>query len=291
MATPPLEYSAASHTGLVRDNNEDCFLSLPEQGLWLVADGMGGHEAGEVASALARDTFAQQLQQTPNTPLPLAMQKAHEAILAAAASGIGAAGMGTTLIALRSQYSDYEIAWVGDSRAYLWQRPEHKDSSGQLQLLSRDHSYVQQLVSRGLLSDDQAHHHPQKNVITQCLGMQGLQQLEVGSLSREWQPGQWLLLCSDGLSDELSDDTLSRLLSQSDSPNSAVDKLLKAALEQGGRDNITLQIIQSPRQQGLLDRLWPWVPQFTHSKHLDAWIFTSALLALLGLLYYIINGW
>lgn len=297
MATPPLEYSAASHPGLERDNNEDCFLSLPELGLWLVADGMGGHEAGEVASAIARDTIAQRLREHPDTPLTHAIQLAHRAILSAAARGVGAQGMGSTLVALKSHGSKYQIAWVGDSRAYLWARkPSAQPSSGNLetgnlekgllQQLSIDHSYVQQLINRGVLRPEQANSHPDKNVITQCLGMQELAQLEVGLIEGEWQRGQWLLLCSDGLSDELSDAVMSQILNRADSPNHAVDKLLRAALSQGGRDNITLQIIQSPLQTRLRDRLWPWVPYLTGRQQLDAWIFAGALAGLLGLLYY-----
>ncbi len=291
MAIPPLEYSAASHPGLERDNNEDCFLSLPEQGLWLVADGMGGHEAGEVASGITRDTIAQRLRDHPDTPLEQAIQIAHRAVLSAAARGVGAQGMGSTLVALQSRNNKYQIAWVGDSRAYLWTRQQAADppsafDRGQLQQLSVDHSYVQQLINRGVLRPEQANSHPDKNVITQCLGMQELAQLEVGLVDGEWQRDQWLLLCSDGLSDELSDAVISQILSRADSPNSAVDKLLRAALSQGGRDNITLQIVQSPLHTRFLDRLWPWVPYLTGRKRLDAWIFAAALAGLLGLFYY-----
>jgi len=112
MTIHPLEYSAASHPGLLRDNNEDCFLSRPEHGLWLVADGMGGHEAGEVASAIVRDTIERETQNNPRISLPDSIQQAHTSILTSAAQGIGAPGMGSTVVALKSNSDKYQIAWV-----------------------------------------------------------------------------------------------------------------------------------------------------------------------------------
>ncbi len=286
MTTPPLEYSAATHPGLVRDNNEDCFLSAPDLGLWLVADGMGGHEAGEVASAITRDTIAQQLGKNPNASLELCIQAAHQAILDSAARGIGAPGMGSTLVALKSSSSKYQVAWVGDSRAYLWTPiPE----GGQLEQLSTDHSYVQMLLERGLISPDEADHHPEKNIITQCLGMQELARVKVGLIERQWQENQWILICSDGLSDEVSDMTIAQILFQAGNSVAAVDQLVHSALTNGGRDNITLQIIESPVQtETWSQQLGHWVPYLTGSKRLDAWIFGGALASLLALLYYVL---
>ncbi len=281
-----LEYSAATHPGLVRDNNEDCFLSAPELGLWLVADGMGGHEAGEVASAIARDTLAKLLKKNPNAQLELAIQAAHQAILDSAARGIGAPGMGSTLVALKSNSSKYQVAWVGDSRAYLWTpTPE----GGHLERLSTDHSYVQMLVERGLISAEEADNHPEKNIITQCLGMQELPRVKVGLVDRQWQENQWILMCSDGLTDEVSDMTMAQILFQAENSVAAVDQLVHAALTGGGRDNITLQIVESPLQAtSWWQELGQWVPYLTGTKRLDAWIFGSALVSLLALLYYVL---
>ena len=288
MTNTPLEYSAASHPGLVRDNNEDCFLSQPEHGLWLVADGMGGHEAGEVASAIVRDTIERDTNENPNLPLVDSIQHAHTSILSSAANGIGAPGMGSTVVALRSDSAKYQIAWVGDSRAYLW-TPTRE--GGRLEQLSVDHSYVQMLVDTGVISAEDAEFHPEKNIITQCLGMQELNQVKVDFVEGQWQTDQWILLCSDGLTDEVSDKTIAQILCESNDCLAAVDQLLHAALTGGGRDNITLQIIESPLQRNNARRgLWQWVPYLTGTVKIDAWIFGGALLSLLGLLVYVVSA-
>lgn len=285
MTISPLEYSAASHPGLMRDNNEDCFLSRPEQGLWLVADGMGGHEAGEVASAIVRDTIAQEIQTAPNLSLIDSIQNAHASILHAASLGIGALGMGSTVVALKSNAEKYQVAWVGDSRAYLW-TPSHE--GGRLERLSTDHSYVQMLVETGVIRPEEAETHPEKNIITQCLGMQELDKVKVDHIEHIWQKNQWILLCSDGLTDEVNDQTIAQILGESNDCLAAVDQLLHAALTSGGRDNITLQIIESPLYDNPLRKgLLQWVPYLTGNIKTDTWIFGSALASLLGLLIYI----
>ena len=287
MTINPLEYSAASHPGLLRDNNEDCFLSRPEHGLWLVADGMGGHEAGEVASAIVRDTLEQDAQEHPDVSLPDAIQHAHTSILASALQGIGAPGMGSTIVALKSHEKKYQIAWVGDSRAYLW---TPTSDGGRLELLSSDHSYVQMLVTTGVIRAEEAETHPDKNIITQCLGMQELTRVKVDVIEQEWQKNQWILLCSDGLTDELSDKNIAQILSDSHDCLAAVDQLLHAALTNGGRDNITLQIIESPLHDGSARKgLWQWVPYLTGKPTTDALIFGGALLSLMGLFLYVIT--
>lgn len=287
MTISPLEYSAASHPGLIRDNNEDCFLSRPEQGLWLVADGMGGHEAGEVASALVRDTIERETQNNPNIPLIDSIQQAHASILNSAEQGIGAPGMGSTVVALKSTSEKYQVAWVGDSRAYLWTPTR---DGGRLEQLSIDHSYVQMLVETGVIRAEDAEFHPEKNIITQCLGMQELTQVRVGLVEQQWQKDQWILLCSDGLTDEISDKNIAQILNESPDCLAAVDQLLHAALTNGGRDNITVQIIESPLyvnrpQKGLAQ----WVPYLTGRTKLDTWIFALSLVSLVGLLFYVMS--
>jgi protein phosphatase len=288
MTISPLEYSAASHPGLMRDNNEDCFLSRPEHGLWLVADGMGGHEAGEVASAIVRDTIERETQNNPDISLLDSIQHAHTSILSSALHGIGAPGMGSTVVALKSNSEKYQVAWVGDSRAYLW-TPTRE--GGRLEQLSTDHSYVQMLVETGAIRQEDAEFHPEKNIITQCLGMQELAQVKVDLVEHQWQKGQWILLCSDGLTDEVNDKTIAQILYESQDCLAAVDQLLHAALTSGGRDNITLQIIESPlrenhSRQGLLQ----WVPYLTGKPGTDALIFGTALASLLGLLIYVVHA-
>lgn len=235
-----LIFSASTNKGLHRDNNEDSFLSLPERGLWVVADGMGGHEAGEVASAIVRET----LEQTDSeTRLAASLQRSHKAVVEAANAGIGAKGMGSTVVALKSRHHDYQVAWVGDSRAYLWSQ---NDNGGQLEQLSTDHSYVQMLAASGAIEASELENHPDKNIITQCIGWQELDEVTVDTVEGVWQKNQWIVLCSDGLNDEVDDAEIARLLNCAKKTKDAVELLINAALENGGHDNITIQVIESP---------------------------------------------
>ncbi len=274
-----LDSSSLTNPGSKRSNNEDCFLSLPDQALWMVADGMGGHDAGEVASAIVRDT----LKEYSNLPLSESIQRAHRAILTAADNGIGADGMGSTVVALKHHGETFEVAWVGDSRAYQF-TPEHG-----LQALTTDHSYVQMLLESGAINPADAETHPDKNIITQCLGSQEMDAVKVDTLSRSWQPQQWLLLCSDGLTDELSQTEINAILQRSRTPEQATRELVKAALNAGGRDNVTVQVVAAPKQRktGFVSAL-DWVPVFTRNRRLDAIIYSAALLALFALLYWTI---
>lgn len=276
-----LAYSAATNAGHKRENNEDTFLSLPERGLWLVADGMGGHDAGEVASAIVRDTLLDERSKS----LKQAIQSSHRAVLEAAARGKGAPGMGSTIVALHSEGDEYEVAWVGDSRAYLW---THTDDGGRLERLTTDHSYVQMLLASGAIGEDEVERHPDKNIITQCLGSHELQNVKVDSVRGQWQRDQWILLCSDGLTDELDDEDLARLLYRSRSPRTAVNKLMRAALDAGGRDNITLQLVQSPlNRRSRWTTLWQWVPHITGKRGPDLALYGAALLSLALVLYWV----
>jgi|SRR5690554_2010228 len=274
-----LESSSLTNPGRKRSNNEDCFLSLPEDSLWMVADGMGGHEAGEVASDIVRQT----LENHPAGPLDQLIQQAHQAVLDAASDGVGAEGMGSTIVALRHLGKHYEIAWVGDSRAYLWSAAEG------LQQLTTDHSYVQMLLASGAIDAVDVNNHPDKNIITQCLGSRDLDAVEVDIIHGQWQPDQYILLCSDGLTDELSDQEIGHILKHFPAPADATRELMAAALKAGGRDNITLQLIAAPRQQrAWLESLHDWVPIFTRSRGWDTVIYSAALAALIGLLYWFV---
>jgi protein phosphatase len=278
----PLEYSATTHPGLKRENNEDCFLSAPNADLWVVADGMGGHEAGEVASSIVRDTFESFAKAGTLFSLSDAIQKSHQTILSSADKGIGAHGMGSTVVALLSQKKNYQIAWVGDSRAYLWTAHEN---GGELTRLTTDHSYVQMLYVSGVITVEEVETHPDKNIITQCLGMQELAQVKVDTTHGQWQKNQWILLCSDGLTDELSDNAIAQILEHSQSSLTAVDQLLHEALTSGGHDNITVQIIETPiANEVIANKFWNWIPTITNSREMDAVIFFSAIAALLVVL-------
>ncbi len=233
-------YSAATDVGLQRNNNEDSFLSSPELGLWLVADGMGGHAAGEVASAIVSETIKKKISE--GSTLADAIQFSHREVLNAAANGHGGQGMGSTVVALLSDGQHYEIGWVGDSRAYLWS-PSAAKSFAQI---TTDHSYVQMLYQTGVISAAELGSHPEKNIITQCLGSIELDTVTVDTFDGEWHRGDWILLCSDGLSDAVTDHDMADVLTHTANIQSAATELINSALKHGGKDNITVTIVECP---------------------------------------------
>lgn len=232
-----IEFGHSTHTGLRREHNEDTYYADADLGLWLVADGMGGHEHGEIASALARDTLVQEV--TSGTPLARAVQAADAEIIQHSSRKSESLPMGTTIVALRvTGDSDYEVCWVGDSRIYLW--------NGALKQISQDHSYVQELIAQGAITQEQARTHPHRNVVTQALGVTDPQNLRVETLRGTLDPGMQILLCSDGLTEEVDDAQISATLSRSDlSAQECVDHLILAALDGGGSDNVTVILVRN----------------------------------------------
>ncbi len=230
-----IEFGHSTHVGLRREHNEDTYYADAELGLWLVADGMGGHEHGEVASAIARDAVVREI--SAGAALAEAVQRADEEIIQHSARKAEALPMGTTIAAVRLHGNDYEICWVGDSRVYLW--------NGELKQLSRDHSYVQELIQQGAITHEQARTHPHRNVVTQALGVTDPQSLRVETIRGNLQPGMQVLLCSDGLTEEVDDANIASVLARQDlSAQECVDHLILAALEGGGSDNVTVILIR-----------------------------------------------
>lgn len=220
--------------GKVRLHNEDCFGDFPALGLWIVCDGMGGHDAGEVASAIAIEVVEACVQQ--GRELKDAILQAHQAVLEAPLLQRGRPGMGTTIVALHLQNAEYTICWVGDSRAYLWGR--------ELKRLTRDHSYVQSLIDAGVISEDEARRHPQRNVITQALGAGSVEEMQIGLIRGRFAQGESILLCSDGLTGELDDEEISAIMSNNGNLQDKAHVLLQTALSKGGADNITVLLIE-----------------------------------------------
>ena len=233
----PPDYGSATQVGRVRDHNEDSWLAAPDLGLWLVADGIGGQVAGEVASALA----VEQIKVCVRTGMSLeaAIASANDAVLAAPQAGRGRAGMGTTVVALAIRNRHYQVAWLGDSRAYLW------NSKGLTQL-SRDHSYVQELVDSGEISRAQAAINPYRHIITRCIGSRDSAQVDVETVDGDLYAGDRLLLCSDGLTGELTDDVIKAVFDAALGVQETADQLVQAALVQGGSDNVTALIVAAP---------------------------------------------
>jgi protein phosphatase len=223
--------------GAVRKLNEDAFLANPGQGVWLVADGMGGHQNGDVASAIARDTVAESM--ASGDDLTSAIQLAHRKILDEALARENSSGMGSTIVAVAVDGNDYEVAWVGDSRAYLW--------DGNLMQITKDHSYVRDLVESGAITPEEAKTHPSRHLLIRCLGAEDDgKPLEVETRRGRFSRGQELLLCSDGLTGELADDDISAILAETTPVQDRVDKLVRAAVDHGGQDNVTVLLVPAP---------------------------------------------
>ena len=229
--------------GKVRQNNEDALLvgEGKDETLFVVADGIGGFEAGEVASSLAVDVL-KDLQ--PDEPFKTAIAEANRRIVAAGRGDEKLSGMGTTVVAIRfggtQREPVAEVAHVGDSRAYLLR-------GGDMNPITEDHSLVAELVRSGDLTRDQAAEHPQKNLITRALGAD--EEVDVDTAVLPIVAGDRILLCSDGLSDMVPEAGISEILAESqDDPERAAHGLLSAALDAGGNDNITVVVIDVKEQ-------------------------------------------
>jgi serine/threonine protein phosphatase PrpC len=228
------QFAATTHPGLKRNHNEDCFEADPELDLWLVADGVGGHSFGEVASALVKTTVTKAYAE--GASLTESVRKAHFAVLEELGDRKDTLGMGSTVVALAIKGQHYEIAWVGDSRAYLW-------DGESIQQLTRDHTHVTDLVDGGVISKADAAVHPERHVLTQSIGVFADMELKPGLLSGEIAAGQQFLLCSDGLTDELNDLAIAGQLRRNSTPQAQVDGLLNSALAAGGKDNVTIVVV------------------------------------------------
>jgi serine/threonine protein phosphatase PrpC len=226
-----VDWASTTHTGRVRRNNEDSYLADPP--LFVVADGMGGAQAGEVASRLAIEAF-QAVPPDPALPatdqLAAMIQCANRAIVDRARSDPAASGMGSTVTAALVHDGKVAFGHVGDSRAYLLR-------GGTLQQLSTDHSLVGELLRQGRLTPEEAEAHPQRSIITRALG--ATPEVEVDKADYEVEPGDVFLICSDGLSGLVPDDELQRLLGAEGTLDSALRALVRAANDAGGDDNIT----------------------------------------------------
>ncbi len=224
-----------THAGNVRTSNEDTFVI--GHGIYVVADGMGGHAAGDVASRLAADTiaapFAADL--VAIDAMPGLIQAANDTIREHAA-GTDRMGMGTTIVGVAATRngpaSSFVVFHLGDSRCYSY-------SDDELVLLTRDHSHVQELVDRGEITASDALTHPMRNVVTRALGVDDIASAEYRILDAG---ARRLLLCSDGLT-ELSDDTIARVLGTAAEPQEAADRLLETVLAGRAADNVTAVVL------------------------------------------------
>jgi len=229
-----------SDIGNIRQLNEDTYGILEDEvfNLFLICDGMGGHNAGEVASALAKETvldFMKGIQQDELLlpSLMKAITKANHEIYALSSKEKTMSGMGTTMTAALSHHGRLDIAHVGDSSLYVVYNNEIKK-------ITKDHSYVQELVDLGKVTEEDAKHHPNKNIITRAVGTN--LHVEIEAYTRQTNHEEIYLLCTDGLSDYLSAQEILEKLSGSQDMHKSMMELVEMAKERGGRDNITLVI-------------------------------------------------
>ncbi|CDH43521.1 MAG: serine/threonine-protein phosphatase [Candidatus Competibacteraceae bacterium] len=228
-----------SHVGMVRAINEDACLAMPELGLWTVADGMGGHEAGDVASRMIVEAL-QQIDPPSNWEdfLDSARNRLREVnrrLREESAERYQHRTIGSTVVVLLAYESQCACLWVGDSRIYRLR-------NGQLQQLTRDHSHVQELVDQGLITPDDAHRHPLANVITRAVG--SAEELQIDEVIHPLQAGDLYLLCSDGLNKTVSDDEIAGLLAHSDhNCQEAVKAFIHLALMRDASDNVTTVVV------------------------------------------------
>jgi len=229
-------YGAGTHVGNIRDNNEDSYVCDSQKELWIVADGMGGLGFGEVASAITTFTVTTMIRDGHG--VNQAIEQAHARIKAYAETEGKGISMGTTIVLLLSRQNLYRIFWVGDSRAYLLD----EDKFNQITV---DHSVVQSLIEKGELTVEEARSDSRKNVVTRALGLRGLETVRADSISNKWSPKQKVLLCSDGLTDSISNAGIESILRHEGTDQELSDRLIAAALEGGGRDNITAIVISA----------------------------------------------
>jgi serine/threonine protein phosphatase PrpC len=233
-----LRWGGATHVGRVRSTNDDNYMARDDVGLWAVADGMGGHRGGDVASAIACETVGRSFADRTVEGLIEAIEQANQAVYETAASDPELTGMGTTMVALAVVDEEGDevlaVANVGDSRVYRY-------SVGDLDQLTDDHSLVADLVREGSLSPEEAAVHPQRNIVTRALGVSD--RVPVDTLTVEPLAGDRYLLCSDGLFNEVTEPGISAVLHRVDDPHEAADELVRLAVEGGGRDNVTVVVV------------------------------------------------
>ena len=245
-----LYVAARSDVGMIRAGNEDSFFAEAndKRGLFIVADGMGGHAAGEVASEMAVQIISRELAgitelngDSVSRKVAEAVKKANSKIYERTITEVDKQGMGTTASVLILTGSRYLIGQVGDSRVYLLR-------DGKLRQLTKDHSYVQEQVDAGFLTPEQARYHPYSNVITRCVGASD--NVEPDTYHGEVKTGDVYLVASDGLTGMVDDRRLQQLLFSRATPGRVVDALISEANGRGGLDNITAIVVQVTATEG-----------------------------------------
>jgi PPM family protein phosphatase len=254
-----LEYFSVVDTGRARSNNEDTVLVDAPLALAVLADGMGGYQAGEVASELAANTLREEVSRWLGDPaaprdaadtrraLGQSAQEANRRVFEAAQSRAEWAGMGTTLVVALVHDTALWVGHIGDSRAYRLR-------GERLEQISRDHSLLQEQIDAGLLTEEEAARSVHRNLVTRAVGVEPEVELEVRE--HELRAGDVLMLCSDGLSDMLPDVRIAEVMRQTDALDDMGHALVKAANEAGGRDNISVILVRAKGGSPTTGRAW-----------------------------------
>jgi serine/threonine protein phosphatase PrpC len=263
-----LEFGAQSDIGCVRKNNEDSYRTAAEMNLFVLSDGMGGLEAGEVASRLAVDTVLARCREAelnpslaligepiegvtgPSNQLASAIRSANDAIYRTSQQGAGQQGMGATIVAVWCTDERMSVAHVGDSRIYRLR-------GGELEQLTQDHSFVAEQVRQGKMTEQEASTSTMQNVLIRALGIDPTVEVDVSE--ELLMEADTVLLCSDGLTRELSDAQIAAVLGKSEEPQAAASQLVDLAKQAGGGDNVTVIVLRrSAKPVGAIARIGGW---------------------------------
>jgi len=238
--TLSLRSSHVTHPGAKRDHNEDAFVDRPDLGIWAVADGAGGHQAGEVASGMIAETLeaipAGLDGQAMLAQIRNRIDEVHAALRAESQRRGPDVMIASTVVVLCARGARIVCLWAGDSRAYRF-------SGGALQQISHDHSLVQELVDAGQISPEAAESHPNANIITRAVGADTPEGLMLDKAAGELHPGDRFLLCSDGLTKTIPEPEIAALLA---ADGDVATRLIEVALEKQARDNVTVVIVDVP---------------------------------------------
>jgi serine/threonine protein phosphatase PrpC len=266
--TTEMKFGARSDVGCVRENNEDSYRIAGDMSLFVLSDGMGGLEAGEVASRMAVDAVLSQYREAEANPdLPLigervesvseasnrlasAIRFANDQVYRAAQQGAGHRGMGATIVAVKCTDHRMSVAHVGDSRIYRLR-------AGQLEQLTNDHSFVAEQVRNGKMTQEEADSSTMQNVLIRALGVDPAVEVDLNEVPL--MEGDTVLLCSDGLTRELSDAQIAAVLGERRNPETAAAELIELAKRAGGGDNVTVIVLRCvAKPQGALARIAKW---------------------------------
>jgi len=232
-----MQVSTSTHLGMVREQNEDSVLALPDLSLFAVADGMGGHRGGKTASELIVEELKKQAEEKPpqkSMDLAAMLTRINLRIREVAAADPSLEGMGSTCSVILIQKGRLYVAHVGDSRVYLVR-------GNQLQQITLDHRAIQKLIDEGTLSEAEAEYHPWRNILTRSMGAED--KVEIDLYERDLVDGDQLLICSDGLTGMLSEPTILDLVTAGNDLQATADALVAGANENGGADNISVVLI------------------------------------------------